>query len=206
MPTVTDIKQQLKNPNKLSVFIDNKYSFSLTLDQLTEHKKIRIGKDISPEELNSYKDLSKLTNQYLRMVNLIYIRPRSEYEVTTKLKQKKVTPEEIEDLTTKLKANNYLNDQKFAEWWVSSRKSSKPISRLKLQSELAAKGIKSELAQEVISLHFSKDEENDILKQLIEKKKSKYPDQQKLMAYLASKGFNYSQIKQALASSQESNF
>jgi SOS response regulatory protein OraA/RecX len=88
---------------------------------------------------------------------------------------------------------------------VSSRKSSRSISSLKLKSELAQKGIKADLATQVISQNFTKEDELESLKKLIEKKSSKYEDSQKLMAFLASKGFNYSQIKEAM-SSEPDNF
>lgn len=199
MSTITDIKQQVKNPNKLSVFIDGKYSFSLTLDQLTEQKEVRVGKSIPEKDLAKLKDLSKLTNHYIRIVGLIYARPRSEREIITKLKLKKLETEEIEVLVTKLRGAGLLNDQRFAEWWVEGRKNSKPTSKRKLQNELSQKGIKAEISQDVIANNFSEEDELESLKKLIEKKKDKYVNQQKLMSYLASKGFGYSIIKNALS-------
>ncbi len=206
MPTITDIKQQVKNPNELSVFIDGKYTFSLTLDQLADNKEIRISHEVTEDQINEYKKLSKLTNQYIRMVNLIYARPRSEQEVRLKLKLKKVDPDEIEELITKLKSQNLLNDQNFANWWVEGRKNSRSTSKRKLQSELAQKGVKPDLAGAAIEEYFSQDDELASLKKLIEKKKDKYPDQQKLMTFLASKGFNYSTIKEALSADEDIDF
>lgn len=207
MSSITDIKQQVKNPNKLSIFVDGKYSFSLTLDQLSEHKAVRIGNNIEPEQITEYKKLTKLTNQYIRMVNLIYARPRSEQEIRLKLKLKQVDPDEIEDLITKLKFQDLLNDQNFANWWVEGRKnSSKPTSKRKLQSELAQKGVKADIAGLAIEEHFTQEDELLSLKKLIEKKKDKYQDPQKLMSFLASKGFSYVQIKQAISSESEDNF
>lgn len=207
MSSITDIKQQVKNPNKLSIFVDGKYSFSLTLDQLSENKAVRIGNNIEPEQITEYKKLTKLTNQYIRMVNLIYARPRSEQEIRLKLKLKQVDLDEIEDLITKLKSQDFLNDQNFANWWVEGRKnSSKPTSKRKLQSELAQKGVKADIAGLAIEEHFTQEDELLSLKKLIEKKKDKYQDPQKLMSFLASKGFSYVQIKQAISSESEDNF
>lgn len=206
MPKVTDIKTQIKDTEKVSVYIDGKYTFSLTIAQLTENKQVRINSELTETEVSEFKKLSSLTNQYIRMVSLIYARPRSEYEIRTKLRTKKIEPEEIEELITKLKKGEYLNDEKFTEWWVSGRKSSRPISALKLKSELAQKGIKSDLAQRVISENFTKEDEFSALKKLIEKKKDKYEDTQRLMSFLASKGFNYSQIKEALSDNTEESW
>lgn len=204
MPVVTDIKTQVKNQDKVSVYIDGKYSFSLTIVQLAEHKEVRVNSELSGGQLTDLKKLSQFTKQYLRVVSLVYARPRSEYEIRTKLRLKKLEPEEIDELIIKLTTDDYLNDQKFAEWWVSSRKSTRSISSLKLKSELAQKGIKPELAGEVISEIFTPEDELSALKELIEKKKDKYDDQQKLMSFLASRGFNYAQIKEALTETEDS--
>ncbi len=206
MPIVTDIKTQVKNQDKVSVFIDGKYTFALTLAQLAESKLVRVSKELSEPEVKELKKLSKLTNQYIRMVGLIYMRPRSEYEVRTKLKLKKIESDQIEELISKLTSEGYLNDEKFTEWWVNSRKSSRPTSALKLKSELAQKGVKSELIEQFITQNFTKEDELNSLQKLIEKKKDKYDTEQKLMAYLASKGFNYSQIKEVLSSSNNNSF
>lgn len=199
MPIITDIKTQVRNTEKVSVYIDGKYTFALTIGQLAENKQVRINSELSEKQIEELKELSKLTNQYIRMISLIYARPRSEYEIRTKLRTKKVEPEQIEELIVKLRDNKYLNDEEFAKWWVSGRKSSRPISSLKLKSELAQKGIRSELAQQAISENFTNQDELEALKKLIQKKIDKYPDRQKLMAFLASKGFKYSQIKDSLA-------
>jgi regulatory protein len=206
MPTVTDIKTQLKNTEKVSVYLDGKYTFSLTITQLSENKKVRINSELTDSEVEELRKLSKLTNQYIRMVALVYARPRSEYEIRTKLRTKKIEPEDIEGVITKLIKNNYLDDEAFAKWWVSGRKSSRPISALKLKSELAQKGIKSDLASRIVSENFTKEDELLALKKLIQKKKDKYEDPQKLMSFLASKGFSYSQIKEALSGSEDDSW
>jgi len=198
MPIVTDIKTQVKNQDKVSVDIDDKYSFALTVAQLADQKGVRVGAELTREQVDELKKLSKFTNQYLRIVNLIYARPRSEYEIRTKLRVKKLDPEEIEGLISRLTLDGYLNDQKFAKWWVSSRKNTRSISSLKLKSELAQKGIKSDIVNEVIENNFDKEDELKALRDLVEKKRGKYETDQKLMTYLASKGFNYSQIKEVL--------
>lgn len=206
MPQITDIKTQQKNKNKLSVCIDNKYSFSLTIAQLSDEKSIRVGQEVTDEEVLRLKKVSSLTNHYLKLINLIYVRPRSEYEIKSKLNQKKLDPDEIDELINKLKEEDYLDDSKFTEWWVSSRKLTKPISSLKLKAELTQKRIHKNIIDEVISNNFTQQDEMNSLKELIDKKKTKYEDSQKLMSYLASKGFKYSQIKEALENTNQENF
>lgn len=199
MPKVTDIKAQVKNRDKVSVYIDGKYSFSLTLPQLADQKLVRVNSELSEEQVADLKKLSQFTKHYLRAVSLVYARPRSEHEIRSKLRLKKLDPEEIDGLIAKLTNDGYLNDHKFAEWWVNSRKATRSISTLKLKSELAQKGIKSELANEIIINNYNDEDEMKALEDLISKKIDKYETKQKLMTFLASKGFNYSQIKEALS-------
>jgi hypothetical protein len=111
MPLITDIKIQVKNTEKVSLFVDGKYSFSLTISQLAEHKSLKINQEITAEQVVEFKKLSSLTNLYIRMIGLVYSRPRSEFEIRTKLKLKKLTDEEIEELVFKLKLKGYLDDQ-----------------------------------------------------------------------------------------------
>lgn len=203
MPKITDIKTQINNQDKVSVYLDGKYRFSLTISRLAENKKVRVGSVLTEQELEEFKKLSQLTNQYIRMVGLIYARPRSEYEIRTKLRTKRIEADEIEELIIRLKSAKYLDDEKFAEWWVSGRKGSRPISTLKLKSELTQKGISQDIVSSAISNNFSEDDELQALKKLIQAKKDKYDTEQKLMAFLASRGFKYSQIKDALSSSEK---
>ncbi len=199
MPTITNIKTQIKNPNKASIFIDDRYAFSLTLAQLSKHQELRLNSTLTPQQISTFKKLSNFTNQYLRLLNLIYARPRSEKELKDKLRFKKLEPEQIDQLITKLKSENYLNDANFANWWINSRKNSKPISTLKLKAELAQKGINSQIISQSLKQEFTPQDELASLQNLILKKQGKYSDEPKFIAYLASKGFQYSQIKTALA-------
>lgn len=200
---ITDIKTQVKNPNKTSIYIDGKYSFALTIDQLADQKDIRIGKEIAVERVEEMEALHIQTNLYLRMVNLCMIRPRSEFEIRSRIWQvmkSKLGVGQADDLVQKLQAKGYLNDERFANWWVEGRKNSKRgYSRRKLQSELAKKGIKADMAKQVLEYSFSNDAELSSLRNLVIKKKDKYTDQQKLIAFLAGRGFGYGIIKQVLA-------
>ncbi len=206
MPVITDIKTQIKNQEKVSVYIDGKYTFALTIAQLADIKEIRAGKDISSSQVEEYKKLSQLTKQYIRLISLIYARPRSEYELRTKLRLKKLDKEDIDELILKLQKEGYQDDLKFATWWVTSRKNSRPISSLKLRSELAGKGIKSNIAEQAISENFNQEDEHQALLKLIAKKKDRYETEEKLLAFLASRGYSYSSIKSALKELSDDNF
>lgn len=101
-----------------------------------------------------------------------------------------------ERVFAKLQARGYIDDQKFANWWVENRHQIKGVSMRKLRSELAAKGI----AQAIIDSVIADSSRNDLgeLAKVIAKKRRRYSDEQKFMQYLARQGFSFDDIKTAL--------
>ena len=76
---------------------------------------------------------------------------------------------------------------------MENRFSKKGISAKRLKMELTKKGVSSEIIEEVLAESDRNDEE-ELLK-MIAKKRSKYPDDEKLMQYLCRQGFPYELVK-----------
>ena len=114
------------------------------------------------------------------------------------LKTRAGVAQEIADrVYDRLAEKGYIDDEKFARWWVENRNLRKGTSRRKLQAELAAKGV----PQSVISVVLTQTDrtDGDELAKIIAKKRAKYPDDQKFIQYLARLGFSYDDIKTALS-------
>jgi regulatory protein len=202
---ITNIKIQQANPNKVSIFVDGAYSFSLTIEQLAEYKDLKIGSPLDSDRLKDLKILSAQNNIYISCLNLIYRRPRSKKEIITKLKLKKIDQSSIDLIIAKLQKAGHIDDANFARWWIEQRKTSQKSSKLKIKSELAQKGIDSKIIEEQLSEHFPPEDEMNVILGLIQKKGHKYSNDQKLITHLASKGFGYQQIKEAIQISKESS-
>lgn len=84
MAKVSSITRQVKRQNRYSVFVDDKYSFSLSETQLAD-SGLHIGQELSAEEIKGYKSESALGKLYERTLNWLAIRPRSEWEIETYL-------------------------------------------------------------------------------------------------------------------------
>ena len=67
-----------------------------------------------------------------------------------------------------------------------------------MKLELRKKGIASDIVDQVLTDSENFDE-NAALKNLIAKKRNRYDNEQKLIAYLARQGFSYDKIKSALS-------
>lgn len=196
--TITAIKQQVKNSERVSVFADGKYGFSLSLNQLVE-SKLKIGVEIDENELKKLVKLSAEGKLKARALEWLLSRPHSEKEFKDYLRRKKAEPELIETWAEEFSQKKYLNDETFAKWWVESRRSSKNSSNRKLYMELRQKGIDKAIIDE--QLIDTQQDEEQALKNLIAKKSklTKYKsDPHKFTSYLISQGFSYSLVKEIL--------
>lgn len=199
---ITSIKQQVKNPERASLFVDGKYSFSLSLNELVA-EKLKINQDIDDAGLKRLKKLSddgKLRNRTLEWV---MNRPRSTRELRDYLYRKKAEPEQVANLTEEFQSRGYLSDANFAKWLIDMRRRAGKSERY-IQGELMKKGV----GREVIAATLQKDDgdELDRLRALVEKKKdlSRYKnDEQKFKMFLLRRGFSYEDIKTVLGTTHD---
>lgn len=194
---ISSIKQQVKSLERASIFIDGKYAFSLSLDELVA-ERLKIGQEISVSEQKRLKKLSDDGKLKARALEWVMNRPRSIREFKNYLYRKKAEPELTNQLLEEFEFRGYINERRFAEWLSDVRRRRGKSDRT-IRSELASKGIAREIVDEIIK----DSDEIDRLKDLVAKK-SKLPryktDPQKFMQYLARQGFQYDDIKQILRS------
>lgn len=205
---ITGLKIQTRDKDRVNVFVDGKYRFSLDITQIAE-LGIKNGAEYTEEELVELENESQFGKLYTRSLEYVLIRPRSQRELRDYLYRKTrdtrtktgdikkgVSKELTERVFQRLLDKNYLDDEKFARFWVENRNVRKGSSLRKLQSELQAKGVESSLIQKVLGESDRSD--IDELQKIIAKKAHRYDDEQKLMTYLARQGFRYDDIKEAL--------
>jgi len=195
---ITAIKQQVKQQGRYSIFVEGKYSFSLSEAALL-NSKIASGQELTPAQVTDYKKLSlddKLYNQALRYA---VMRTRSTWELENYLQRKKADPLLSQQIINKLSNLKLVDDITFARSWVANRRLLKPVSRRRLTQELRAKRVADEIIEAVL-LEDDTDEQTS-LRELIAKKRrqTKYQDDTKLVQFLARQGFGYDDIKTALA-------
>lgn len=211
---ITDISSQAKNKDRVNISVDGKYRFSLDIFQVGE-LGLKIGKEYSDAELNELETESQFGKLYGRALEYTLMRPHSAKEIrdylwrktrTTKTRNRKtgemkerpgVSQEVADRVFARLLEKNYIDDEKFARWWVENRNQTKGSSLRKLSNELRAKGVSGVVIDEALGLVGRDDK--DELRKVIAKKSKRYDDEQKFMQYLARQGFSYDDIKSALA-------
>ena len=132
---------------------------------------------------------------YNASLDIISRREHSEQEITKKLLKKFDTPEVIDRVTTKLVANNLINDVRYAQMYVLVRKR-KGFGPKKIQFELMARGINDsissiaiieegswkEAAQKAFNKKFKKGASNE------------FKERNKQKSFLQNRGFSFEEI------------
>lgn len=210
---ITALKMQVRDKDRVNVFIDEKYRFSLDITQVAE-LGIKNGAEYTEEELVELENESQFGKLYTRSLEYALIRPRSQREMRDYLYRKTrdtrtkmgdikkgVSKELTERVFNRLFEKGYIDDMKFASFWVENRNVRKGSSMRKLQMELRGKGVDTTIIEQV--LDSTERADSDELQKIIAKKASRYDDVQKLTAYLVRQGFRYDDVKEALSRSDD---
>lgn len=214
---ITDIKEAVRDKNRVNIYINDKFYCSLDISQVVD-LGIKVGRSLSNEEMVDLKRASDFGKFYTQALEFVLMRPHSVKEVrdylkrTTLAKKVRVKNRKTGEYQTnvregydaslvplvldRLNQRNYLDDRRFAQFWVENRNVKKGISIKKIQSELAQKGVDQQIIEEV--LQGTSRNERDELRKIIARKSNRYKNPQKLIQYLIRQGFNYSDILEEL--------
>ena len=158
---------------------------------------VKKGREIDREQLGEFKKASEFGKLYQRTLEWTLLRPHSEREIYDYLKKKiydkKLDKDLIERIIDRLKEKGYIDDEKFAQYYIENRFVKKGISRKRLKMELKKKGVNETLAEMVLGERSDVDE----IKKIVQRKQKKY-DKEKLIAYLCRQGFSYELVKEVV--------
>ena len=91
--------------------------------------------------------------------SLLRSRPRSEYEIRQRLRLKGYEASVIDAVVELLRRSGYIDDKKFARFWVDSRMHSNPMGEVVLKQELKEKGVRGSIIEATLEdAHKSYDE------------------------------------------------
>ncbi|MBW7888772.1 MAG: RecX family transcriptional regulator [Bacteroidetes bacterium] len=194
---ITKIERQKKNSLRRSIFVDDKYSFSVSED-IFVRCSLYEGMQISAEEKEQI--IASETEQHVKRIALKFrsVRMRSTYEVIEYLKKKGFDEIMIERAVDFLQRNHLLDDKEFAHSFCRDRLTLKPIGIRSMKLELQKRGIENALIDKVIQTYYTREKEQALAEQEAEKKlkrlRSLPPLTQKkrLFDHLVRKGYQNS--------------
>ncbi len=119
--------------------------------------------------------------------------------LSKKLANKNFEKKSIEMALDYLESKNYLSDERFSRAWLNSRRINHSEGRVRLASELAARGIDKETAKIALDAFFSENSEFELCKKDFKKISRNCADSEKIIRRLVAHGFSYSMIKKVVS-------
>ena len=89
---VTDLRVGVRDENRVNVFLDGKFAFSLTIQQVADFK-LKRGTILSEAEISKIQKASDFGKLFQRSLEYALSRPHSEREIRDYLKRKKMKRE-----------------------------------------------------------------------------------------------------------------
>lgn len=182
----------------MNVYLDDKFAFGIDLDNFVK-LGLRVDQEIDEKKLQEVIAKSEHQKILDKLLNFVSFRPRSKEEIKIWLRRKKIPEDMHKSLWEALTKLGFVDDYKFAQWWLEQRASFRPKGRKALKYELLKKGIDRKIIEQV--LEEAPVDEEKIALGLLEKRKSRWEKmekrevKQKMYAYLAGQGFDWEVVK-----------
>lgn len=191
---------KLKNEKYKIEFIDG--SKLVTYDDVILKNNILYKKDLE-EELYHKICLETLDyGLYNKVLKYALVKIRSEKEIQTYMDRLEIGEEQKEKIIQKLKANHFLDENKFTKVFISDKIHLSNIGPNKIQKELLEHGISFDFIQECLSDYddtiFEEKIGRLIQKKITSQRCSNKMFQQKITHYLLDLGYDLNMIKRIM--------
>lgn len=181
-----------------ALYIDGEYAMNLDTMTLLENG-IKIGVEITDEQLRILIQKSELRRAKERALNLITYRDHSKKELADKIKRD-CSPEVAEETAQQMEELGLVNDEDFAVRYANQLLRKKHLSPRGIRYKLREKGISDELIEQIVEkLDYDPYEE---IRAVLEKKYPDYAENEKIkkraISALQRLGWSWSDIRGAL--------
>ncbi len=198
-------KTEASTKTKYKIYLDGTFAFVLYKGEMKRFG-ITEGADLPEETVETIRINVILKRAKLRAMHLLEDMDRTESALREKLRQGMYPEEAVEGAIDYVKSFGYLNDARYAENFVRSRKSSK--SRREIRALLSRKGIADEWIENAFEICYGKEDEQEAVLRILKKKKvdprtADEAQMQKIYGFLARKGFRFDTVRQVIQNYNE---
>ena len=206
--TVTKIEVQKNNREKVNVYIDGKYSFSLTMNGFVG-SGLKEWVDIDEEEIKNLKSFDSSSHAVLSAIDIVSHSMKTEKELRKRLKDKGFLDEAAGYAIDKMKEYGYVDDDFYVSSYITSKAIPNGWGEQKITYELIKKGIEKDKIREKLEELYPDDIKINIAVEAAEKYavrlKGMEPKKarQKIYQHLIAKGFSFDEAKEACIKTME---
>ncbi|MFW5708995.1 MAG: RecX family transcriptional regulator [Chloroflexota bacterium] len=197
MGVITAIEIQKRNKERVNVYLDDEYAFSLTA---VDAALLRKGQQLSPAEIDRLRANDEVARAIDHAVRFLSYRPRSTQEVHDNLKKKDFADPAIDAAVEKMQSMGYLDDGAFARYWLENRSTFNPRGTRALRYELRQKGVADREIEAALAEFDDRAAAYDAAQKRVGKLRGldRRTFTQKLGSYLQRRGFNYSDCRDVI--------
>lgn len=181
--------------DKCRIVVDGA-EYNIALDTAVKYK-LSAGKPLENDEFFQILDESEeiLCKNYLYKSIAKYLKTEKGYR--EKLYRIGFHKKAVEKAIESAKNYGYIDDEKFAEKFISAYKNKKGEHRIR--AELRAKGVSSRIVDKLLSSYETNEGTLDTLcAKFLNKREKSLDTKQKLYRHLLSKGFGYDEVSKAV--------
>ncbi len=200
MPKITAITLQVKDKERVNLYLDGKFFCGLLLETVLKHK-LKVGDEVLEDEISNIQYDSEKTKALDKAMGYLSVSMKTKRQVEKYLSNKGYNYPVIFFVLEKLKEYGFLDDSVYAVSYIRSY--AKKKGKKLIEYELVSKGIdKSDVEKAYAQIEESdeslpKNPAKDIAIKYMRSKEPTKENLQKLYRYLLGKGFTYEQAKEA---------
>lgn len=189
--------------DKMHIYIDGEYL--LTVDELFWFScGLVSGDEINEEELTAFEEAAGSRRAFNSALNSLDYRDHSEKEIRAKLLRKH-DADYVDEAVEKLIELDLVNDERYAENYARELFERKKFGKMRIKSELRAKGISADIANAAVEELFE-EEEPDNVQRIVDIIGKRYYNRmndevgrKKVFSALQRMGYSFSDIREAMS-------
>lgn len=203
MPIITALTISTRKNDYVNIFVDGDFYVQVHIDIITKYG-LKKGEEISTELGTKLHDDKRTVYVKQTALRFVCYKPRTEYQVRTKLRDKEFTQDEITLAIDFLYEFDYLNDDDYCRMFINDYLLRKKTSSKKLFQELKKRGIHDERITQALDLYYPKDDTYQMAIAAANKKwrtvqyKPIEKQRKSVSDYLQRQGFDWNTVKQVL--------
>ena len=189
--------------DKIHIYIDGEYL--LTVDEIFWFScGLVSGDEINEEELTAFEEAAGSRRAFNSALNSLDYRDHSEKEIRAKLLRKH-DADYVDEAVEKLIELDLVNVERYAENYARELFERKKFGKMRIKSELRAKGISADIANAAVEELFE-EEEPDNVQRIVDIIGKRYYNRmndevgrKKVFSALQRMGYSFSDIREAMS-------
>lgn len=189
--------------DKIHIYIDGEYL--LTVDEIFWFScGLVSGDEINEEELTAFEEAAGSRRAFNSALNSLDYRDHSEKKIRAKLLRKH-DADYVDEAVEKLIELDLVNDERYAENYARELFERKKFGKMRIKSELRAKGISTDIANAAVEELFE-EEEPDNVQRIVDIIGKRYYNRmndevgrKKVFSALQRMGYSFSDIREAMS-------